>query len=57
MSFSPHIIEMSPEGVKWELGFARFGAAKMGFYQWDLGFHHWDWDSQTKKQLQNGNAI
>ena len=31
-------ITEGPEGVKWELGLACFGAEKIGFY-------HWDWDS------------
>jgi hypothetical protein len=22
-----------------------------------MGFIHWDWDSQTRKQLKNGNGI
>ena len=48
---------VGPEGVKWELGLACFDAGKMGFYHWDLGFYQWDWDSQTKKQLKNGNGI
>ena len=41
------VLTEGPEGVKWELGLACFGARKMGLY-------HWDWDSQTKKQLKMG---
>jgi hypothetical protein len=39
----------APEGVKWELGFANFWLGK-----WD--FMHWDWDSSTKKTIENGNG-
>ena len=33
-----HIDIEGPEGVKWELGFAHFLAAKMGFHSLGLGF-------------------
>jgi len=36
------------EGVKWELGFARFGAGKMGFTALGQGFNYWVWDEQFR---------
>ncbi len=40
----------SHEGLKWELGFACFWNGKMAFI-------HWDWNSQSKKQLEIGMAL